>query len=56
MPLARKLDDAGTFGDTRGSVFVSIVEQNRKRWVKEGMVVTMEITKKGDSDYPSDSN
>jgi hypothetical protein len=56
VPMARKLDDAGAFGDTRGSVFVSIVEQNRTRWVNEGMHVTMDIIKKGDSDYPSDSN
>jgi hypothetical protein len=56
LPMARKLDDAGAFGDTRGSVFVSTVEQNRKRWVEEGMNVTMEIIKKGENDYPSESN
>jgi len=52
LPLARKLDDAGAFGDTRGNIFVSLVEQNRKRWVKEGMNVTKNIIKKGDNDYP----
>lgn len=52
LPLARKLDDSGAFGDTRGSIFVSLVEYNRKRWVKEGMGVTMKIIKKGEEDYP----
>jgi len=53
LPLARKLDDAGTFGDTRGGIFVSIVEQNRKRWLKEGMLSTLKIVKEGDSEYPA---
>jgi len=52
LPLARKLDDSGAFGDTRGGIFVSIVEYNRKRWVKEGMRVTMKIVKKGLDEYP----
>lgn len=52
LPLARKLDDSGAFGDTRGSVFVSLVEHNRKRWLKDGMRVTMKIVKKGNEDYP----
>lgn len=57
LPLARKLDDCGSFGDTRGGIFVSIVEYNRKRWVKEGMRETMKVVKKGYDDYPpSDLN
>jgi len=52
LPLARKLDDAGAFGDTRGSIFVSIVEKNRRRWLKEGMRVTMKIIKRGESKFP----
>jgi len=56
LPLARKLDDAGLFGDTRGNIFVSIVEENRRRWLTEGMYATMTIIKKGGSDYPSDDD
>ena len=52
LPLARKLDDTGAFGDTRGNIFVSIVEQNRKRWLKEGLRLSMKIGKKGDGEYP----
>lgn len=52
LPLARKLDDSGSFGDTRGGIFVSLVEYNRKRWLKDGMRVTMKMVKKGNEDYP----
>ena len=52
LPLARKLDDCGAFGDTRGGIFHSIVLENRKRWVKEGMQVTMKIVKLGADEYP----
>mmetsp|Transcript_8331 Transcript_8331/g.17338 ORF Transcript_8331/g.17338 Transcript_8331/m.17338 type:complete len:523 (+) Transcript_8331:164-1732(+) len=53
LPLARKLDDTGAFGDIRGGIFASIVEENRMRWTTEGMAVTMKIIKKGNNDYPS---
>jgi len=52
LPLARKLDDTGAFGDTRGAVFASIVENNRMRWTEEGMGVTMKIIMKGNAEYP----
>lgn len=53
LPLARKLDDTGAFGDARGSVFASSVEKNRKRWTKEGMGVTMKIVMEGNKQYPN---
>jgi len=53
LPLARKLDDTGVFGDSRGAVFASIVEKNRKRWTKEGMGVTMKIIMDGNRQYPN---
>lgn len=53
LPLARKLDDTGAFGDSRGAVFASIVEKNRKRWTKEGMGVTMKIIMEGNRQYPN---
>ena len=52
LPLARKLDDTGAFGDTRGGIFASIVEKNRSGWTKEGMCITMKIIKQGAKDYP----
>jgi len=52
LPLARMLDDTGAFGDTRGAVFASMVETNRKRWTKEGMGVTMKIIMEGNMQYP----
>jgi len=55
LPLARKLDDMGVFGDTRGAVFASIVDQNRTRWTTEGMNLTMKIIMKGNTEYPNDN-
>jgi len=54
LPLARKLDDTGAFGDTRGAIFASIVERNRSRWTREGMNVTMNIVVQGSKDYPDE--
>ena len=53
LPLARKLDDTGAFGDTRGAVFADIVEKSRERWTKEGMGVTMKIIMEGNKQYPA---
>lgn len=53
LPLARKLDDTGAFGDIRGAVFATSVENNRKRWTKEGMGVTMKIVMQGNKEYPN---
>ena len=52
LPLARKLDDTGIFGDTRGAVFANIVEENKARWNQEGMNVTARIIQKGHMEYP----
>mmetsp|Transcript_6137 Transcript_6137/g.15178 ORF Transcript_6137/g.15178 Transcript_6137/m.15178 type:complete len:523 (+) Transcript_6137:60-1628(+) len=54
LPLARKLDDTGAYGETRGNIFVAIVEQNRKRWLKEGMHVTMQTVKTGENEFPNE--
>eukprot|EP00536_Pseudo-nitzschia_multiseries_P006929 jgi/Psemu1/255775/estExt_Genewise1Plus.C_1540020 len=53
LPLARKLDDTGAFGDTRGGVFAAIVASNRKRWIEEGMGVTTNIVERGVRYYPN---
>jgi len=52
LPLARKLDDTGAYGETRGAIFGSIVEQNRDRWVKEGEHVTLQTVKHGEDEFP----
>jgi hypothetical protein len=43
LPLARRLDDMGVFGDTIGPMFARIVQQNRERWVSEGLAETAQI-------------
>jgi hypothetical protein len=54
LPLARKLDDTGIFGDTRGAIFAENVEENRERWSREGMPITAKIVMEGDKVYPGD--
>ena len=43
LPLARRLDDMGVFGDSIGPMFARIVQQNRERWVCEGRAETAQI-------------
>jgi hypothetical protein len=43
MPLARRLNDMGVFGDSIGPMFETIVQQNRERWVSEGIAATAQI-------------
>jgi hypothetical protein len=52
LPLARKLDDTGVFGDERGSIFADIVEENRNRWTREGMSLTANVITKGIELFP----
>jgi hypothetical protein len=54
LPLARKLDDAGVFGDTKGAVFAENVEENRERWTREGMSLTAAIVMEGEKLFPAD--
>lgn len=51
LPLAHRLEDTGVFGESFGSVFASIVEQNRDRWVDEGQDVVDAIISQGDAIY-----
>ena len=53
LPLARKLDDVGIFGDSQGARFAEIVVENRDRWMKEGMALTAQIIQEGDRLYPT---
>lgn len=52
LPLARKLDDTGVFGDTRGSIFAHIVEENKERWMREGASLTANIIREGHLQFP----
>jgi hypothetical protein len=54
LPLARKLDDTGVFGDTKGAVFAENVEENRERWTREGMSLTAAIVMEGEKLFPGD--
>ena len=54
LPLARKLDDTGVFGDKRGAIFADIVEENRERWTREGMSLTARVIMIGDKEYPGE--
>ena len=43
MPLARRLNDMGVFGDSIGPMFETIVQQNREQWMSEGIPATAQI-------------
>lgn len=53
LPLARKLEDMGVFGDVIGPVFAKIVESNRDTWVAKGQPVVDNIIAKGAELYPA---
>lgn len=52
LPLARKLDDTGVFGDSRGSMFAKIVEESKDRWMREGASCTANIIREGHLQFP----
>mmetsp|Transcript_10996 Transcript_10996/g.17627 ORF Transcript_10996/g.17627 Transcript_10996/m.17627 type:complete len:595 (-) Transcript_10996:295-2079(-) len=54
LPLARKLDDTGIFGDARGAMFAANVEENRDRWTREGMSLTAKIVMEGERLFPGE--
>lgn len=54
LPLARKLDDTGIFGDIRGAVFADNVEENRERWTREGISLTAKVVMEGEKLFPAD--
>lgn len=58
LPLARRLDDTGVFGNKIGAMFAEVVEENMDRWVTEGSIVTSQIIyhwKAGDVNQESSS-
>lgn len=52
LPLARRLDDTGVFGDEKGAVFAQLVEENKERWMREGMSLTADIIREGHVQFP----
>jgi 3'5'-cyclic nucleotide phosphodiesterase len=51
LPLARRLEDMGVFGDSLGQTFAAIVEANRDQWIQEGEDVTEAIVEKGTEEF-----
>jgi hypothetical protein len=56
LPVARRLDDTGVFGDVVGAMFAKCVEENRERWMVEGMPLTASIIREGDEIYPEEDS
>ena len=52
LPLARRLDDTGVFGDTVGEMFARIVEENRDRWTRDGIQTSAKIICEAESMFP----
>jgi hypothetical protein len=46
LPLARRLHATKAFGDSVGPVFARTVEENRDRWISDGVVLTEQVTQK----------
>ena len=51
LPLARRLEDTGVFGDEMGQLFATIVESNRDQWIQEGQDVTEAIIEQGAEEF-----
>lgn len=51
LPLARRLEDTGVFGEQMGQSFATTVEANRDKWLKDGMHVTEVIVAQGAEAY-----
>ena len=52
LPLARRLEDTGVFGDVIGPVFARIVEANRDQWLADGLGITTDIIREGVKRFP----
>jgi len=52
LPLARRLEDTGVFGDVVGPAFTQIVESNRDKWLTDGYEVAQTTIQEGGEKYP----
>jgi 3'5'-cyclic nucleotide phosphodiesterase len=53
LPVARRLEDTGVFGEEMGQMFTATVEANRDRWLTQGYEETQKIIAAGNKKYPS---
>lgn len=51
LPLARKLNDIGIFGETFGPAFADIVEDNFDQWLLDGFELSGELEKVAKAKY-----
>ena len=51
LPLARRLEDTGVFGENLGQIFAATVEANRDRWFTEGYDETQRVIAQGERRY-----
>eukprot|EP00977_Amphora_coffeiformis_P011874 scaffold2911_cov177-Amphora_coffeaeformis.AAC.8 len=52
LPLARRLEDTGVFGEEVGTMFPRIVEENRDRWLTEGYDISQQTLAEGSEKFP----
>jgi hypothetical protein len=52
LPLARRLEDTGVFGEDTGQMFAVIVEANRDKWLTNGYEEAQKIIAAGSKKYP----
>jgi hypothetical protein len=52
LPVARRLEDTGVFGEETGQMFAAIVEANRDKWLIHGMEEAQKIIAAGNKKYP----
>lgn len=56
LPLARRLEDTGVFGEAMGQRFAQIVESNRDTWLVEGSEVSEEIIVTASKSFSAENN
>jgi hypothetical protein len=54
LPVARRLEDTGVFGEATGRMFAGLVMANRDRWLTDGFAVSTNVINQGSERYPGD--
>jgi hypothetical protein len=52
LPVARRLEDTGVFGEEKGQIFAATVEANRDKWLTHGYDESKRIIAAGAKKYP----
>ena len=55
LPVARRLEDTGVFGEQGGQIFAATVEANRDKWLTSGADITDKVIEEGARKYPMKS-